>query len=72
VVDVHLETYYDGGAGGAREYGYTVTDLDCDHSVQGSAFGLGPAPGAPEAPRPTAASTRAADLARANRQEQPE
>lgn len=67
VLDTHAESYYDGGSGGAREYGYTVTDLTCGHEAVTPPAPIGPAPGAPYAgpQQPTAASHRAADLAAA-------
>lgn len=50
IEDEHTESTYDGGSGGAHEYGYTVRDLACGHSVSTQPVEVGPAPGAPYAP----------------------
>jgi hypothetical protein len=71
VIDEHRESTYDGGAGGAAEYGYTVWDLDCGHELHGDPVRVGPAPGAPYADHRTAASTKAGDLAASRREERP-
>lgn len=69
VVDTHDEGTYDGGTNGAREYGYLVADLECGHEWTSRPVLVGPAPGAPQVDRPTAASIRAGDLVKARREE---
>jgi len=64
-VGYYFESYYDGES----EYGYHVYELACGHEKQAPAVRLGEAPGKPYAGRKTAASTRAADLAAARREE---
>jgi hypothetical protein len=71
VIDEHRESNYDGGSEGAREYGYTVRNLDCDHEVSTSPSIVGSAPGAPYAGRPTT-TIRASDLAASRRTEETE
>lgn len=71
VTDTHHESVYDGGAGGAAEYGYTVNDLACGHESTGSPVELGPAPGVPYTGHRSTATVYATDLAQ-SRQEVPE
>jgi len=69
VIDKHDESYYDGGSGGAHEYGYMVYDLACGHEAIARSTVVGPAPGAPYAWRFVAATHHYRDLAEVRAEE---